>query len=753
MKHVILTLTALVFALCGQAQTIISQQQSSQWVLDSIVGSDSISVNVYADPDMQTKSHYAMTPYDSISSPYATYWLYFIDDKPNQCWGHDCRYVFVDCFSGDIAVVPHHVPILRYDTRLEALSLAVTHPSYPIPHLFPPLEVLPKANVNCHKYALLIGGDNGYGVGVPYTFLNDLSHTYCALVEHGYMKENIYVLAGDGTASSNAMNSLNLDGLEGDEIRHEICNGNNVRNAVNKLKEQLRSSDMLYIYFAGHGEGYGENWGENVLFRLWEFEPLYDTTFANMLSGIDCAQIFVNLFSCYSGGFENDLSNLSTSAKKTLLAHYAEAIDWYEHAINDTATSYNDSLFARIDMMELYMKIGQNRNQNFSQIDQLALSSPCLTRCIEQDMLSLLPKNEMVDQMPTQAQDDHYLPVRNLDFANLNDTLFLFWDLPEIFSDEIRLSWANPHYYDNAYQSYVQWRECAHRFDTIDLKPFIGWRIKDVSYHTYECNKEYETFSMKIWTCSPGSVDTETIFDSIIINPENHQWHTIQPDTNIYITEGCELWVGYHYAVSSPGVYGYPFSLDGGPETVEGKGNWERNNGIPSWQTTYLFNQNQLISATIENPAGETLQIGTRTSPQLTGFRIYRDGSLIADLPHPIRTFYTDDFFAKDNIVEYCVTSVYDDEIESNPMCVTAEFVEIDEKKEYSYTISPNPVRGIVRINGGDVSEIQLYNNLGQLVRTVFNTNSIDLSDLTKGLYFLLIQSETRSEIQKIVVR
>ena len=58
---------------------------------------------------------------------------------------------------------------------------------------------------------------------------------------------------------------------------------------------------------------------------------------------------------------------------------------------------------------------------------------------------------------------------------------------------------------------------------------------------------------------------------------------------------------------------------------------------------------------------------------------------------------------------------------------------------EKNLSIYPNPANRIVSIEGVDVAEIQIYNVLGQPVRTFTNTNKINVEGLSEGIYLLRI--------------
>ena len=51
----------------------------------------------------------------------------------------------------------------------------------------------------------------------------------------------------------------------------------------------------------------------------------------------------------------------------------------------------------------------------------------------------------------------------------------------------------------------------------------------------------------------------------------------------------------------------------------------------------------------------------------------------------------------------------------------------------------PNPAKDIIKIEGIEVAEVEVYNALGQRVKIVQSTNEIDLSGLVEGIYMLRI--------------
>lgn len=70
-----------------------------------------------------------------------------------------------------------------------------------------------------------------------------------------------------------------------------------------------------------------------------------------------------------------------------------------------------------------------------------------------------------------------------------------------------------------------------------------------------------------------------------------------------------------------------------------------------------------------------------------------------------------------------------------------------------SITVTPNPTKGIVTVNGiSDVKTITVLDINGKTIASKNNTTTIDLSNQTPGLYFVKIQTEKGSATKKIVV-
>jgi hypothetical protein len=82
--------------------------------------------------------------------------------------------------------------------------------------------------------------------------------------------------------------------------------------------------------------------------------------------------------------------------------------------------------------------------------------------------------------------------------------------------------------------------------------------------------------------------------------------------------------------------------------------------------------------------------------------------------------------------------------------------VSVQERKQQQNWVSlyPNPASETVRIEGVRPAEVQVYNALGQVVKTVRGTNEVPVMDLLQGVYLLRIaDAEGKVYTNKITKR
>ena len=89
-----------------------------------------------------------------------------------------------------------------------------------------------------------------------------------------------------------------------------------------------------------------------------------------------------------------------------------------------------------------------------------------------------------------------------------------------------------------------------------------------------------------------------------------------------------------------------------------------------------------------------------------------------------------------------------------NPEYGFCTYTAVEENKDSEIFIFPNPAKEKVTIEGIEASEVQVYNALGQMVKTVLRTNEIDMADLPQGVYLVRIRyGEGRIFMEKVMVR
>ena len=130
-------------------------------------------------------------------------------------------------------------------------------------------------------------------------------------------------------------------------------------------------------------------------------------------------------------------------------------------------------------------------------------------------------------------------------------------------------------------------------------------------------------------------------------------------------------------------------------------------------------------------------------------YSIMRNGTIIDEVTE---TSYLDENL-EDGFYSYCIIANYDDGCISPLVCddIVVSNVGITNYKD-NILIYPNPARDIVNILGAEITSVKIFNNMGQLILTQHNTNTINVSTLTNGIYILSIETLTRKIIQKKII-
>ncbi|MDO5315716.1 MAG: C25 family cysteine peptidase [bacterium] len=161
----------------------------------------------------------------------------------------------------------------------------------------------------------------------------------------------------------------------------------------------------------------------------------------------------------------------------------------------------------------------------------------------------------------------------------------------------------------------------------------------------------------------------------------------------------------------------------------------------------------------VYNPVENLQAEATNTSVTLTwnapegaiNYIISRNG---IEIGQTAETTYTDVLVSKDGVYTYCVVAEYTDGV-SVPECVIVEFFDAISENEVVFSIYPNPVNSTLTINGGAAEySYAMFNGMGQMVANgkAQGTEQINVSEMTKGVYFLRLTTGTQVRIEKVVV-
>ena len=79
--------------------------------------------------------------------------------------------------------------------------------------------------------------------------------------------------------------------------------------------------------------------------------------------------------------------------------------------------------------------------------------------------------------------------------------------------------------------------------------------------------------------------------------------------------------------------------------------------------------------------------------------------------------------------------------------------VDEEETSQVQVTCYPNPATTTVTIDGLEAAEVQVYNAIGQLVKTVRNSNEINVAGLAEGVYLVRIaDAKGVSQTERVTV-
>ena len=341
------------------------------------------------------------------------------------------------------------------------------------------------------------------------------------------------------------------------------------------------------------------------------------------------------------------------------------------------------------------------------------------------------------------------LPVRNLSAeVSADDKVTLSWDMPSVYeSGTTTITWTGNDTVGDMFQygwdSYM-----AQLYDAADLKNHNGWRINSVSFY----KTTTWTYSACVWKQEEGG-EMSLIHSQEIAGDLPMGINEVELDGDIYIMPKTKYWIGLRATLNAGQTGVYPFATDGGT-VVLGKGLLGMLPDGSEWGSDSfgsVVSGNLWLKVEVEKQESDkwNVELGENA---LNAYRLYRNSQLIKEIPYSFVTYFTDDDFVRDVEAEYCVTAVYG-EYESERECATVTINGVQEDSaQCGVTISPNPTYGIVNIDGIMVSEATVYNALGQIIVKVFNTNVLTIEGARRGVYSMSLKDIDGNIITKKIV-
>jgi len=233
----------------------------------------------------------------------------------------------------------------------------------------------------------------------------------------------------------------------------------------------------------------------------------------------------------------------------------------------------------------------------------------------------------------------------------------LNWTSPEAPQPGNWITWCNDILGNSIGTNGVANFDVAHRWAVADLTPYVGDTITQVKFVPSEVNS---TYTVKIWTGGSATSAGTLVYSQLIANPIIDEWNLHILPTPITIPANSEVYVGFNCNTQ----IGYPAGCDSGPQ-IQGKGNmmyWQN-----AWTTLTALSPtltyNWLIQAFVADATGQKaveLKPVADTTPAmnsgslavnhknltatrdraLTGFKVYRDGTLVGTINDPAITTF-----------------------------------------------------------------------------------------------------------------
>jgi hypothetical protein len=318
-----------------------TSQQAINLVLSQVLATELEQVDVYmVDVAKAGQNTISLENNKIVDMPYASNWVFFVDDMPFANWAHPCRYIFVDEATGNYQIV--NEDFFPVDWKTSYTSISEMDRPTPIDLPVNQNATINGLDPNPNLYAVIINGAD------QDRYWNDISAIYCTLLDvYGYTKENIFVhyVNGYSTFGNDFDGPPSSDDIDYDAYKTSILHTFSEmagESSTSPEIPELGPDDGLFIFVDDHGYLSGGHSYINL-----PGDDLGDWEMAEALEGINCAQIIAVLEPCQIGGFEDELSdyvNYNVSCKNRSIQTASEdESSWAEVWI--TGANYDEFVY------------------------------------------------------------------------------------------------------------------------------------------------------------------------------------------------------------------------------------------------------------------------------------------------------------------------------------------------------------------------------------------------------------------------
>lgn len=280
---------------------------------------------------------------EPISPPYSGNWVFFVDDLPGSHWHHPCRYIFISTSDGAKQEFSKSIYPYGLKTEFDLIS----HWIRPTPQYDPPTPPVPPTpnpvsyNPNSHLWAVMIVGNDYL---CEYEFWNSASQFYTMLKSWGFTEDQIKVHYLEGMGPDNKQSLDSENHVTDDDIDFS-AQESSIESTFDYLESILTPDDVLVVYVSSHGNN-DDN--EDTFFAVPN-GTVYDNELANMLEDVNCSSIFFLLNFCFSGGFVDNLADISSASCLNRTIHTACSADevsagewWITLHSNDSISMFEE---------------------------------------------------------------------------------------------------------------------------------------------------------------------------------------------------------------------------------------------------------------------------------------------------------------------------------------------------------------------------------------------------------------------------